>query len=92
MAKHRLVKNLRNRGFTMPPIIDPAKCTGCGICVDVCSEDVFFGSEKGKMPVVTYPEFCVHFNCCAYECPEEGAIKLRLPLPQMILYRKGGDA
>ncbi len=75
----------------MPPIIDPTKCTGCGICVDVCSEDVFFGSEKGKVPAVMYPEFCVHFNCCAYECPEEGAIKLRLPLPQMILYRKGGD-
>ena len=60
-------------------------------CVDVCSEDVFFGSEKGSVPVVTYPEFCVHFNCCAYECPEEGAITVRLPLPQMILYRKGGD-
>ena len=39
----------------MPPIIDQNKCTGCGICVDVCTEDVFFGSEKGKVPVVTYP-------------------------------------
>jgi adenylylsulfate reductase subunit B len=75
----------------MPPIIDPNKCTGCGICVDVCAEDVFFGSKKGKVPVVTYPEFCVHFNCCVYECPEPGAITVRIPLPQMLLYSEGGS-
>jgi NAD-dependent dihydropyrimidine dehydrogenase PreA subunit len=73
----------------MPPVIDQTKCTGCGTCVEVCTEDVFFGSEKGKVPTVVYPEFCVHLNCCVYECPE-GAIKMRIPLPQMILY-KGCD-
>jgi len=49
--------------------------------------DVFFGSEEGEVPVITYPEDCCHFNCCVEECPVEGAIKLRIPLPAMILYK-----
>ncbi len=71
----------------MPPIIDENKCTRCGICVDVCMMDVFYGSKKGELPVITYPEECCHFNCCVEECPIEGAIKLRIPLPAMILYK-----
>ncbi len=70
----------------MPPIIDENKCTGCGVCVDICAEDVFFGSKKGMVPVVTYPDFCAHFNCCQHDCPED-AIKIRVPLPQMLLYK-----
>ena len=30
----------------MPPIINESKCIKCGVCVDICSEDVFFGSKK----------------------------------------------
>jgi len=70
----------------MPPVIDPNKCVSCGICADICAQDVFFGSEKKRVPVITYPEFCVHCNCCVNECPEEGAIRLRIPLPLMLLY------
>lgn len=70
----------------MPPVIDKDKCTRCGKCVDICQLDVFFGSKEGEIPVVTYPEECSHFNCCVDECPE-GAIKLRIPLPLMILYK-----
>ena len=77
-------KTLKER--VMPPVIDPNKCTGCGKCVDVCTEDIFFGTEKGQVPVITYPEACVHFNCCVHECPVEGAIRLRIPLPLMLLY------
>jgi len=28
----------------MPPRVDPGLCNGCGICVELCSEDVFFGT------------------------------------------------
>ena len=71
----------------MPPIIDKDKCIGCGKCVDICTEEVFFGSKKGEVPIVTYPEMCCHFNCCVRECPIEGAIRLRIPLPMMICYK-----
>ncbi len=31
----------------MPPIINPELCSQCGMCVEICTEDVFFGSEEG---------------------------------------------
>lgn len=71
----------------MPPIIDPNKCNGCGKCVDVCTEDVFYGSKPGEVPVITYPKECAHFNCCVFECPIPEAIRLRIPLPMMLVYK-----
>lgn len=73
-------------GGPMPPHINDAKCVKCGVCADICAEDVYFGSEPGKIPMVTYPEFCFHCNCCVEECPEQ-AIQLRIPLPEMLLYK-----
>jgi len=70
----------------MPPIIDPEKCTKCGKCVDICTEDVFFGSKEGEVPSVTYPKECIHFSGCVYECPA-GAITLRIPLPMMLVHK-----
>ena len=71
----------------MPPIIDDEKCTACGTCVDMCPQDVFFGSGEGEIPVVAYPEECWHCDACVLECPVEGAVSLRIPLPAMILYK-----
>ena len=71
----------------MPPIIDANKCICCGKCVDVCAEDVFYGSKPGEVPVVTYPKECVHYNACVLECPVPGAIRLRIPLPIMLVYK-----
>ncbi len=71
----------------MPPIIDKNKCTACGQCVDVCPQDVFFGSQTGQTPVVSYPEECWHCDSCVLDCPVQGAIKLRIPLPMMVCYK-----
>ena len=71
----------------MPPIINNQKCTACGKCVDICPQDVFFGSERKKTPVITYPEECWHCNACVLDCPIEGAISLRIPLPMHICYK-----
>jgi len=74
----------------MPPVIDQNKCTRCATCFDVCAEDVYFGTEEGQLPVISYPEFCFHCNCCVEECPAD-AITLRIPLPEMLLYKKEGE-
>lgn len=75
----------------MPPVIDSKKCKACGKCVDICSEDVFFGSMKKKVPVVNYPDECWHCSACVEECPVDGAIRLRIPLPMMVLYKTAED-
>ena len=74
----------------MPPIIEERKCSHCGKCVDVCTEDVFFGSKKKQVPQITYPHECVYCNACVEECPVKGAIRLRLPLPMMLMYKPAG--
>ena len=70
----------------MPPVINDDECTGCGACFDVCQSDVFLGSKYGEIPLISYPEECWHCSACVLDCPAE-AIKLRIPLPTMILYK-----
>ncbi len=76
----------------MPAVIDKELCIGCGSCVDVCQSDVFHGSKEGEVPSVTYPEECWHCNACVFVCPAEGAVRLRIPLPMMILYQERSAA
>ena len=71
----------------MPPVIDRERCIACGTCVNVCPQDVFWGSEKEQAPIVSYGEECWHCNACVLDCPSEGAIRLRIPLPAQICYR-----
>lgn len=70
----------------MPPVIDPDRCTHCGKCVEICSEDVFYGSRPGAVPTVTYPRECSHFSGCVSICPTQ-AITLRIPLPMLLVYK-----
>jgi NAD-dependent dihydropyrimidine dehydrogenase PreA subunit len=76
-----------NKEGCMPPVISESKCARCGTCVDVCAEDVFFGSVEMEIPLVTYPDECVYCNGCVDECPVDGAIRLRIPLPMMLMYK-----
>jgi adenylylsulfate reductase subunit B len=73
----------------MPPIIDEEKCTLCGTCVDICLQDVFFNSQEGQLPQISYPRECYHCAACVMDCPAE-AIQLRIPLPASILYKTIG--
>ena len=75
----------------MPPRVDPGLCNGCGICVELCSEDVFFGTPGfGKIhtekAVVSHPEVCWHCNWCVEKCPT-AAIRLVIPLSMHIPYK-----
>jgi len=70
----------------MPPIVDKKKCISCGICVNICPTDVYFGSKQKELPIIAYPEECWHCNACVHDCPE-GAIRLRLALPMLVVYK-----
>jgi len=86
-----LAPHLKLKEERMPPVIDSEKCEKCGSCVDVCPEDVYFGSRKKALPSVSYPEECSHCNACVEECPVEGAVTIRIPLPMMLLYKPEGN-
>ena len=67
----------------MPPVIDNERCIPCGICIDVCPEDVFFGCTKKEVPRPTYPRECWHCAACIIDCPRQ-AIKLYIPLSMRV--------
>ncbi len=66
----------------MPPVIDPEKCNGCGICDLHCPIDVIHLHEGQNVPMVKYPDECWHCGSCRLDCPA-GAITIRFG-PEML--------
>lgn len=60
--------------------IDYSRCTGCGMCYEVCPTDIFGFDDESKLVTVEYPEECWYCGACIYDCPVEGAIRMELPL------------
>jgi NAD-dependent dihydropyrimidine dehydrogenase PreA subunit len=70
-------------------VIDEGLCKGCDKCVDVCHSDVLVTSaEKGRAPLVLYPDECWFCGCCVAHCPVDGAISVEFPLFQRIGWRR----
>lgn len=64
---------------------EPATCNGCNRCVEICRSDVLMPSpEKGKPPIVLYPDECWYCGTCVLECRRPGAITLLHPLNQSV--------
>lgn len=61
----------------MPPRVDLARCTLCGVCQDVCPGDILH-VEGGVPGLVRYPDECQHCDICRIECPER-AITIEFP-------------
>ena len=69
----------------MPPVIDPKLCNFCGICYNICPQDVFsFDDKRKQAPGVAYPRECWYCGACVVDCPK-GAVSLTLPLPLHII-------
>ena len=51
--------------------IDPALCSGCGICVNSCPMDVIRMDEENKKAIIKYPEDCMLCGFCFEYCPEK---------------------
>jgi len=71
-------------------VIEPELCTSCNKCIDVCrATDVMVRNpEKGKPPIVLYPDECWFCACCAEHCPVPGAIKMEHPLNQRVGWKR----
>lgn len=55
------------------PQIDPMKCTGCGLCLEVCPGNVLRLAQQ--IVVVAFPQACDYIGACEAVCPN-GAITL----------------
>ena len=60
------------------PVIDPARCTGCGRCVAVCAPHVLCLERQGweKTALLHDAAGCTGCRLCAQRCPF-GAIEMR---------------
>jgi adenylylsulfate reductase subunit B len=80
----------------MPPVIDKKLCNYCGICYNMCPQDVFsFDKMKKETPAVAYPKECWYCGACVVDCPK-AAVSLKLPLtlhivPSPALYGPTGN-
>jgi NAD-dependent dihydropyrimidine dehydrogenase PreA subunit len=74
-----------------PVIFDPEVCNGCNNCVEVCVMDIFLPNpEKGKPPIILYPDECYYDGLCVTNCPrwKKGAIKLNHSLNQRVRWKR----
>jgi NAD-dependent dihydropyrimidine dehydrogenase PreA subunit len=46
--------------------IDPSRCGGCGMCVEVCPHAVF--QIKNHKARITNPDLCMECGACARNC------------------------
>ncbi len=62
----------REAGLMQPaslhPLVDHARCLGCGSCVDACPEKQVLGLVGGKAELIT-PANCIGHGACKEACP-----------------------
>ena len=62
------------RLLVVNPVLDPAKCVGCGVCVKMCPPKSL--KLSGGKPAFDLPR-CIRCFCCQEHCPK-GAIEPRM--------------
>lgn len=67
--------------------IEEELCIGCNSCANICRiQTILPNPEKGRPPIVAYPDECWYCGCCVEACPT-GALAMRLPINQRILFK-----
>ena len=66
--KYRYLKNVTTLQ------LDQGKCNGCGMCIEVCPQQVFTLSRK--VSSITDRDACMECAACARNCPRQ-AVSVR---------------
>lgn len=68
------LEQIRAAGLTEPaslhPLVDPARCIGCGSCVTACPEGNVLGLINKKVALIN-PTHCIGHGACRTACPME---------------------
>ena len=59
-----ILKYLDNKDHA---VVNTSRCTGCGICTDVCPHQLFI--IDGAKAVIKEPERCIGCGACMKNCP-----------------------
>jgi ferredoxin len=51
------------------PLLNPARCTGCGDCVAVCPTNCL--EMNGAVPWLPRPAHCISCELCVLVCPTD---------------------
>jgi formate hydrogenlyase subunit 6/NADH:ubiquinone oxidoreductase subunit I len=62
--------------MTELPLLDVARCTGCGDCVRACPTDCL--EMDGPLPWLPRPDDCISCSLCVLVCPAD-ALRLAPP-------------
>ena len=66
--------------------VDKERCNGCGICAEICPEDILV--IKDKVAKALYPDECWYCGTCMMDCQRE-AIKVIFPRHMRPVILKG---
>lgn len=73
--------------ITPRPIIDPGRCTRCGVCSEVCPlEPEAVAPVHPSLPPVYDYRRCIRCYCCQEMCPQ-GAISIHRPVLSRLIHR-----
>ena len=74
--------------------LDEKKCTGCGMCLDVCPHEVF--KTNGKYVVIQNRDACMECGACSLNCPAnaifvQSGVGCAAAVINAMLGRNGGE-